>query len=82
MLLTSVGVEPATSWSSVGWRIQLSHRGRQFAGKKYDVAGKKYDVAGKKYDVAGKKYNFMTKSHILLKITVHLFVYVHGPKRY
>ena len=27
MLPTSAGVEPATSWSSVGWRIQLSHRG-------------------------------------------------------
>ena len=24
MLLTSAGVEPATSWSPVGWRIQLS----------------------------------------------------------
>ena len=29
MLPTSAGVEPATSWSSVGRRIQLSHRGRQ-----------------------------------------------------
>ena len=29
MLPTSVGVEPATSWSPVGRRIQLSHRGRQ-----------------------------------------------------
>ena len=28
MLPTSVGVEPATSWSAVGQRIQLSHRGR------------------------------------------------------
>ena len=28
MLLTSAGVEPATSWSPVGRRIQLSHRGR------------------------------------------------------
>ena len=28
MLPTSAGVEPATSWSPVGWRIQLSHRGR------------------------------------------------------
>ena len=27
MLPTSAGVEPATSWSPVGWRIQLSHRG-------------------------------------------------------
>ena len=26
---TSAGVEPATSWSPVGRRIQLSHRGRQ-----------------------------------------------------
>ena len=26
MLPTSEGVEPATSWSPVGWRIQLSHR--------------------------------------------------------
>ena len=30
MLPTSAGVEPATSWSPVGWRIQLSHRGRLF----------------------------------------------------
>ena len=29
MLPTSAGVEPATSWSPVGQRIQLSHRGRQ-----------------------------------------------------
>ena len=28
MLLTSAGVEPATSWSPVGRCIQLSHRGR------------------------------------------------------
>ena len=27
MLPTSAGVEPATSWSPVGRRIQLSHRG-------------------------------------------------------
>ena len=31
MLPTSAGVEPATSWSPVGRRIQLSHRGRQVA---------------------------------------------------
>ena len=31
MLPTSAGVEPATSWSPVGRRIQLSHRGRQKA---------------------------------------------------
>ena len=30
MLPTSAGVEPATSWSPVGRRIQLSHRGRPF----------------------------------------------------
>ena len=28
MLPTSAGVEPATSWSPVGRRIQPSHRGR------------------------------------------------------
>ena len=28
MLPTSAGVEPATSWSPVGRRIQLSHQGR------------------------------------------------------
>ena len=28
MLTTSAGVEPTTSWSPVGRRIQLSHRGR------------------------------------------------------
>ena len=28
MLPTSAGVEPATSWSPVGQRIQLNHRGR------------------------------------------------------
>ena len=28
MLPTSAGVEPATSWSPVGWRIQMSHRGQ------------------------------------------------------
>ena len=31
MLPTSAGVEPATSWSPVGRRIQLSHRGRQLS---------------------------------------------------
>ena len=30
MLPTSARVEPATSWSPVGQRIQLSHRGRLF----------------------------------------------------
>ena len=29
MLPTSVGVETATSWSPVGRRIQLSHRGQR-----------------------------------------------------
>ena len=29
MLPPSAGVEPATSWSPVGRRIQMSHRGRQ-----------------------------------------------------
>ena len=33
MLPTSAGVEPATSWSPVGRRIQLSHRGRRTLGK-------------------------------------------------
>ena len=31
MLPTSAGVEPATSWSPVGRRIQLSHQGRHLA---------------------------------------------------
>ena len=31
MLPTSAEVEPATSWPPVGWRIQLSHRGRQIS---------------------------------------------------
>ena len=31
MLQTPAGVEPATSWSPVGRRIQLSHRGRHMA---------------------------------------------------
>ena len=31
MLPTSAGVEPATSWSPVGRRIQLSHRGRHLS---------------------------------------------------
>ena len=30
MLPTSAGVEPTTSWSPVGQRIQLSHRGRPY----------------------------------------------------
>ena len=30
MLPTSAGVEPATSWSPVGRRIQLSHRGQLY----------------------------------------------------
>ena len=32
MLPTSAGVEPTTSWSPVGRRIQLSHRGRLISG--------------------------------------------------
>ena len=39
MLPASVGVEPATSWSPVGRRIQLSHRGQT------DTWG--YKVAGR-----------------------------------
>ena len=35
MLLTSAGVEPATSWSPVGRRIQLSHRGRHISDVAY-----------------------------------------------
>ena len=40
MLPTSAGVEPATSWSPVGRRIQLSHRGRLPVGSnvKIDLA--------------------------------------------
>ena len=35
MLPTSAGIEPATSWSPVGRRIQLSHRGRHEFGKSH-----------------------------------------------
>ena len=35
MLPTSAGVEPATSWSPVGRRIQLSHRGRHTCSECY-----------------------------------------------
>ena len=37
MLPTSAGVEPATSWSPVGRRIQLSHRGRLTVGSSKEV---------------------------------------------
>ena len=37
MLPTSAGVEPATSWSPVGRRIQLSHRGRQ-EGREWNIS--------------------------------------------
>ena len=40
MLPISAGVEPATSWSSVGRRIQLSHRGRQMLNIEYDKCSK------------------------------------------
>ena len=40
MLLTSAGVEPATSWSPVGQRIQLSHRDRHLTGTCYFVKNK------------------------------------------
>ena len=40
MLPTSAGVEPATSWSPVGRRIQLSHRCRQLGSVKvYEFYG-------------------------------------------
>ena len=41
MLPTSAGVEPATSWSPVGRRIQLSHRGRQTLGLRVSYADMK-----------------------------------------
>ena len=37
MLPTSAGVEPATSWSPVGRRIQLSHRGQHLACESWNV---------------------------------------------
>ena len=48
MLPTSAGVEPATSWSPVGRRIQLSHRGWQ------DTVGRVLAIFAKKdhfYDI-------------------------------
>ena len=38
MLLTSAGIEPATSWSPIGRRIQLSHRGRHLADTQADLS--------------------------------------------
>ena len=39
MLPTLAGVEPATSWSPVGGRIQLSHRSRNFLHEKSNLSG-------------------------------------------
>ena len=41
MLPTSAGVEPATSWSPVGRRIQLSHRGRPMSNNYCPVSKRK-----------------------------------------
>ena len=38
MLPTSAGVEPATSWSPVERRIQMSHRGRHFLAEKHNLS--------------------------------------------
>ena len=46
MLPTSAGVEPATSWSPVGRRIQLSHRGRPAQGFVYRRTDGCHSVGG------------------------------------
>ena len=56
MLPTSAGVEPTTSWSPVGRRIQLSHRGQRSRGSKMDEF-KYYEKQGKEIDVPIFKAN-------------------------
>ena len=46
MLPTSAGVEPATSWSPVGRRIQLSHRGHLKGKTGKEIHGELADVYG------------------------------------
>ena len=49
MLPTSAGVEPATSWSPVGRRIQMSHRGQHQTDKKYNTITLKQNLKPEKY---------------------------------
>ena len=44
MLPTSAGVEPATSWSPVGRRIQLGHRGQPFLSDNFHFLVVKFSV--------------------------------------
>ena len=63
MLPTSAGVEPATSWSPVGRRIQLSHRGRPF-----QVLRKKNAYIKEVYSLAVKCLIF--SSSVIKKISL------------
>ena len=47
MLPTSVGVEPATSWSPVRRRIQLSHRGQLI----YGLRSQRFEDIPEKYEL-------------------------------
>ena len=77
MLPTSAGVEPATSWSPVGRRIQLSHRGQPKSGRPKSVSRKEIiykikeiiegDARFTVRDIARKVGISLSTVHLILK---------------
>ena len=67
LLPTSAGVEPATSWSPVGRRIQLSHRGR------YTAELRRYNVLEVVYKDNIPDNSLNTLSMLEKEFTYHTF---------
>ena len=77
MLPTSTGVEPVTSWSPVGRRIQLSHRGRQVVLLEYPQRANElfYNVAStsmQRHDVASTLIRRCLNGGSILALAVYL----------
>ena len=78
MLPTSAGVEPATSWSPVGRRIQLSQRGQPLI--VLNTYKAKYRVTCLKNLGGYMRYSFMyltsaTSSPLQFKLQIHRYVH-------
>ena len=73
ILPTSVGVEPATSWSPVGRHIQMSHRGRPTEGREWPQ--KIFHAQSQKKNVTGTGGD---RTHNLLLTSQ---THIHLPNR-
>ena len=72
MLPTSAGVEPATSWSPVGRRIQLSHRdrtSREVQNKKDVEYQNKKDVV---YLISGSDKQYV-QTHMMIMTCINAY---------